>query len=95
MNTHDLDATPSTVPSRYRNKPVVIVAVQFNGDNLGECEKFIEDNFDNTLSFPNIKTLEGTMRIRVGDFIIKGVKGEFYPCRPDVFEATYENAGEE
>jgi hypothetical protein len=40
----------------------------------------------------NIKTLEGTMRADIGDWIIKGVKGELYPCKPDIFEATYEPA---
>ena len=77
--------------SKYRKKPVVIEAMQFTGENNEDCKKFIGDNFDNTLSYPNIKTLEGTMRVGVGDWIIKGVKGEFYPCKPDIFEATYDS----
>jgi len=78
--------------SKYRKKPVVIEAVQFLGGNFKECEGFIGlDNYDNSLNYPNIKTLEGTMRVSVGDFIIKGVQGEFYPCKPDIFEQTYEN----
>jgi len=77
--------------SKYRKKPVIIEALQFNGDNFAECEKFIgAKNYDNTLNYPNIKTLEGTMQVSVNDFIIKGVAGEFYPCRPDIFEATYD-----
>lgn len=76
--------------SKYRKKPVVINAVQFNGDNFKECKAFIGENFDNTLNYPNIKTLEGVMRVSVGDFIIEGVNGEFYPCKPDIFAKTYE-----
>ena len=79
----------------YRNKPVVREAIKFDGTNYSECERFIgKDNYDNTLNYPNIKTLEGVMRVSVGDFIIKGVNGEFYPCKPDIFEKTYEKVGE-
>ena len=81
---------------KFRKKPVVIEAVQFTGGNHFECKSFIgEQNYDNTLKYPNITTLEGTMRVSEGDWIIKGVKGEFYPCKPDIFEATYEALGEE
>jgi hypothetical protein len=75
---------------KYRKKPVVIEALQFNGDNNIECETFIEGNYDNSLLYPNIKTLEGVMHVSKGDFIIKGVSGEFYPCKPDIFDMTYE-----
>ena len=78
----------------YRKKPVVIESIQFNGDNLKECEVFIEGNFDNSLNYPNIKTLEGIMHVSKGDYIIKGIKGEFYPCKPDIFEQTYEKVNE-
>lgn len=65
-------------------------AVRFDGENYGECFKFIgKENYDNTLNYPNIKTLEGTMQVNVGDFIIKGLKGEFYPCKPDIFLKSY------
>ena len=74
----------------YRKKPVVIEAVVFDGNNYKECKNFIEENFDNTLNYPHIKTLEGVMTVSIGDFIIKGVNGEFYPCKPDIFEKTYE-----
>ena len=75
----------------FRKKPVVVEAVQFINGNNDECESFIgKDNYDNTLNYPNIKTLEGTMHVSEGDWIIKGVKGEFYPCKPDIFKQTYE-----
>jgi hypothetical protein len=82
------------IDMKYRKKPVVVEALRFNGDNFKECKNFIGDNYDNTLNFPNIKTLEGTMAVNTGDWIIKGVKGEFYPCKPDIFELTYEKVEE-
>ena len=76
---------------KYRKKPVVIDAMIFTVENYKECEAFIgKDNVDNTLSYPNIKTLEGVMRVSVGDYIIRGVQGECYPCKPDIFKATYD-----
>ena len=76
---------------KYRKKPVVIEALQFDGKNYEECLNLSEDIFmfdgDNYL---NITTLEGTMKCSVGDYIIKGINGEFYPCKPDIFEKTYE-----
>ena len=79
---------------KYRKLPEVIDAIIFDGINYLECTDFIEGKFDNTKNYPNIKTLEGVMRIDVGDYIIKGVKGEFYPCKPDIFEMTYEKVVE-
>lgn len=91
---------------KYRKKPVVIEAIQFNGKNFvdvcefmggqkGVTEKFLSkqkiDEF-NTLKQMKIDTLEGVMTANVGDYIIKGIKGEFYPCKPDIFEQTYELA---
>lgn len=83
--------------SKYRKKPVIINAVKFTGAieeiqellNLGMDTISIsyKDQKNPTLS---IKTLEGTMTAQVGDYIIKGVQGEFYPCKPDIFEQTYE-----
>ena len=81
---------------KYRKKPVVVDAVQFNGFNWAECYQFMSDK---TLVFPDwikeyesidIHTLEGTMKCSNGDYIIKGINGEFYPCKPDIFEKTYE-----
>lgn len=80
----------------YRKKPVQITAVQNDG---GEgCLSAMKSvsfglgdngvvNSDKTI---DIKTLEGTMKANVGDYIIKGVNGEFYPCKPDIFERTYD-----
>ena len=84
--------------AKYRKKPVVIDAIQFTGtgESFEEIDDFVSGNF-----FPNddgcgctIETLEGDMRASKGDYIIKGVNGEFYPCKPDIFEKTYEKAGE-
>lgn len=75
---------------KFRKKPVVIEAIQLTKDNYDEVCNFIGVNFckkDNGLI---IFTLEGNMRAKVGDFIIKGVNGEFYPCKPDIFFQTYE-----
>jgi hypothetical protein len=79
----------------YRKKPVVISAVQFTGSNHDELRAFgaiVVVNGDNTI----IGTLEdGPMGevvhvATVGDYIIKGVHGEFYPCKPDIFKETYD-----
>ena len=81
---------------RFRKKPVEIEAVKFDGWNWAECYQFMSDE---VLVFPQIlkereyikiETLEGTMTASRGDWIIKGVNGEFYPCKPDIFEKTYE-----
>lgn len=91
---------------KYRKKPVVIEAMQWNGDNLKEVMEFIGSEFKyepNTYWYTNkftyngelhINTLEGEMLASIGDYIIKGVKGEFYPCKSDIFEATYEEVDE-
>lgn len=78
----------------FRKKPVVIEAVQYTGSNLDELRQFVpEEHRDNRIGVPlGIKTLEGVMTVTDGDWIIKGVKGEFYPCKPDIFDATYEPA---
>lgn len=83
---------------KFRKKPVEIEAVQFDGTqyNRDRLEKWMEGScvnwfFDGSqYSSFNITTLEGVMEASVGDWIIKGVKGEFYPCKPDIFDATYE-----
>ena len=79
---------------RYRKKPVVIDAVQITTFNDDELLAFLNEHVvpfemvgDHSLV---IHTLEGDMRADPQDWIIKGVKGEFYPCKPDIFEATYE-----
>ena len=80
---------------KYRKKPVVVEAIQFDGseESFNKCRKFAGDNFyyDYQVSpTTRVKTLEGEVGCSVNDWIIKGVKGEFYPCKPDIFEATYE-----
>ena len=84
----------------YRKKPVVIEALQWTGGNLIDCKNFIGDSFishtaERHASGSNkilIRTLEGQHIASQGDWIIKGVQGEFYPCKPDIFAATYEKA---
>ena len=77
---------------KYRKKPVVIEAVQWTGDNLNEIQRFYKPDSILVGDEIHIHTLEGIMVANKGDWIIKGVKGEFYPCKPDIFEATYELA---
>jgi hypothetical protein len=76
--------------SKYRKKPVVIEAVHWTGDNLSEIQAFCPQARIVFGFGVAIDTLEGTMMASGGDWIIRGVKGEFYPCKPDIFEATYE-----
>ncbi len=81
--------------SKYIKKPVEIEAVQWNGEITPNLLDLIKDNKrDCEINSNNqtlaIKTLEGVMTANVGDFIIKGVKGELYPCKPDIFKATYD-----
>ena len=77
---------------RYRKKPVVVEAVQWTGRNPMEVFRFLDDAATGVTESNGIyiKTLEGTMAAQIGDYIIKGVKGEFYPCKPDIFAETYE-----
>lgn len=82
---------------QFRKKPVVIEAMQYVGPDrereAGELAGWLQMG-NATFMFSregvDITTLEGVMRADVGDWIIKGVKGEFYPCKPDIFEQTYE-----
>ena len=77
---------------KYRKKPVVIEAVQFNGRNSADIHEFCGDKVREPVGkdYLEIKTLEGIHIASTGDYIIKGVNGEFYPCKPDIFEKTYE-----
>lgn len=85
---------------KFRKKPVVIEAVRYTEDSRSRliewCEPrhtFMDDDgclCESAHLF--IQTAEGEMRAELGDWIIRGVKGEFYPCKPDIFEATYEPA---
>lgn len=76
---------------QYRKKPVVISAVQWTGENFDEVRSFMKGNgWERMGDVMRIHTLEGKMRADKGDYIIKGVNGELYPCKPDIFEKTYE-----
>lgn len=74
----------------YVKKPVQIEAIQFTGENIQEIINFVGSNINeyNTEAV-FINTLEGVHRTDLNDYIIKGIKGEFYPCKPDIFELTY------
>lgn len=94
---------------KYRKKPVVVEAIQWTGSNLEEIRNFVgSDLIEEYVELFDIKrtlkemlvdiaidTLEGTMRVDYGDYIIKGVKGELYPCKPDIFLKTYEEVIED
>lgn len=88
---------------KYRKKPVIIEAFRITKDMLIDnkfpikgivklgslhCHPIDRELYDYRYY---IETLEGEMEVREGDYVIKGIKGEFYPCKPDIFKATYEN----
>lgn len=83
---------------KYRKKPVVIEAVQFSRKNVekiinfteGKAYGFYTEKCPGGKTYCQIETLEGEMTATEGDYIIRGVSGEFYPCKPDIFEKTYE-----
>ena len=82
---------------KFRKKPVVIDAMQWDGTNIKAIHDFMgtTDVSYNTFSgTAYIPTLEGLMSASKKDWIIRGVKGEFYPCKPDIFAATYEPVAE-
>lgn len=92
--------------SKFRKKPVVVEAVQFTGNNAYEILRLMPKDKKSTLvvsSSPgrngrlsrtslHVMTLEGLMKVSPGDWVIRGVAGELYPCKPDIFAATYEPA---
>lgn len=78
---------------KYIKKPMVVETVQWTGDNTAELLTFCKDCYTyqkDTKHQLRINTLEGTMKASIGDYVIKGIIGEFYACKPDVFEQTYE-----
>lgn len=88
---------------KYRKKPVIIEAVQFNKEmlnNMFNQEQWLVDSYEIDVLYITgnnelwVKTLEGDHHVSEGDYIIKGVKGEIYPCKPDIFVMTYEPAFE-
>lgn len=81
--------------AQYRKKPVVIEAIQFDGSlsSLSEIMKMGGERkviMEADHSFLKIETLEGVMKANRGDWVIQGVRGEIYPCKPDIFKETYE-----
>lgn len=76
--------------AKYRKKPVVIEAVKWDGKDFVPITEFMHNLYGVSGENLTISTMEGVMIANPGDWIIKGVKGEFYPCKPDIFEATYE-----
>ena len=78
----------------YRKKPVVVEAIQWTGENHAEMCEFIDPEVFEIKPKEGliIHTLEGDHHASPGDYIIKGVNGEFYPCKPDIFAKTYESA---
>lgn len=86
--------------TRFTKKPVTIEAIQFadDADTISNIHGFMGAETtvisyeDPAAPVVKIETLEGVMTAQVGDWIIKGVNGEFYPCKPDIFEKTYEKA---
>lgn len=75
----------------YVKRPVVVEAVQYRVTNVVEVTRFLGDQLHEPgIEGLSIRTLEGTMLASPGDWIIKGVQGEFYPCKPDIFEQTYD-----
>lgn len=98
-----LEAKQAGKEMKYRKKPVIIEAVQWTGLNLQEIKDFVGDKLKYEIYDAarqagvappavdiKIDTLEGEHIASKGDYIIKGIKGEFYPCKPDIFAKTYE-----
>lgn len=81
---------------KYRTKPCEIEALEWTGSNFEEMTKFTNHKASMMLMYSSrcyelvIETLEGVIMASIGDFIIKGLRGEFYPCKPDVFHKKYE-----
>lgn len=92
---------------KYRKKPIIIEAIKWRSNNLKDAMEFLNCDFkyepntsyatkqftyDDKDKSLYINTLEGVMKVSIGDYIIKGINGEYYPCKPDIFEKTYEVA---
>ena len=85
--------------AKYIKKPVVIEAIQYTGDNYKEICDFVGKKLRKPLIQyePHeiiIETLEGNHIAKVNDYIIRGIHGEYYPCKPDIFDKTYEIVNE-
>ena len=111
------DINISNMYKKYKKKPVVIEAIQWDGKNLVDVSAFlynktrkealkeinssdisckIWDDYESIIIREGltIDTLKGKMKADIGDYIIKGINGEFYPCKPDIFAKTYEEVTE-
>lgn len=84
---------------KYRKKPIVVEAMKYERemriDDFGKLGRWLPEGTmlgqeADGSHYIKIETLEGTMKAAAGDYIVKGVRGEFYPCKPDIFKATYE-----
>lgn len=80
--------------TKYIKRPVEVEVVEWTGMNHEEVLSFCGDKIAFEFSHLYIKTLEGAMHVSKGDYIIKGVEGEFYPCKPDIFRKTYRESVE-
>lgn len=91
IEENSLDTKAEMEEMKYRKKPVEIEAIKYEKKHIARaldfCNKLRYNPHDNEYY---VDTLEGCMKVTEGDFIIKGVNGEFYPCKPDIFEKTYE-----
>ena len=79
---------------KFRKRPVIIEAKPYTGDNTSEIKDFVGISLIRYGGRPvgpiTIRTLAGDMKANINDWIIKGVNGEYYPCKPDIFDKTYE-----
>lgn len=82
--------------ARYRKKPVVIKAFRTDGEVPGWFLRALHEEraYYDADDLLVIKTLNGAVRVDPGEWVVQGVKGEIYPCRPDIFEQTYEEVGD-
>ncbi len=94
-----MTADDAAKPRWFKKKPVAIQAIRFDSATAakeitewsgGKVAPHVGDPVPQVPSYLVIHTLEGSMMVNPGDWVIKGVAGEFYPCKPDIFEATYE-----
>lgn len=76
---------------KYKQKPVIIEASQYIGNNVDEITEFVGEVLlkynNNTLGIPTLKDI---IKANIGDYIIKGIRREYYPCKPDIFKVTYD-----
>jgi hypothetical protein len=77
---------------KFKKKPIIIDAIQYTGDNATEILHWMFPDLENDAEANEltIKTLEGEMKVSKNDWVIKGVNGEFYPCKPDIFDKSYD-----